>query len=180
MTARAFTEKPAKAKEAGDAPVKKSAAGKPARVRGAGRALAQGPATETMARGEQTGKPAKATNERAATGKAGEELAARLLEDAGYAVVARNFRARGGEIDVIAQSGTTIVFAEVKTRAEGGFGSPAEAVDARKMRRIVSTAQLWLMAHPCVLQPRFDVIEVLVSPNKTVTYNHIENAFGAF
>lgn len=114
------------------------------------------------------------------TGSAGEDLAARLLEQAGYTVVARNFRAKCGELDVIAKDKTHIVFVEVKTRAEDCLGTPAQAVDFRKQRRIVSTAQVWLLAHPCGLQPRFDVVEILMMRDKTAKYRHIQNAFDAF
>jgi len=116
-------------------------------------------------------------------GNAGETAACTLLEQGGYTIVKRNHRAYSGgicvgEIDIIAQKGEYIVFAEVKTRKAGSLGSGAEAVDTRKRRRLLTSALLWVMENNCQLQPRFDVIEVTETPDGGCVLNHIENAFG--
>ncbi len=111
-------------------------------------------------------------------GRMGEDYAARKLEQAGWEILQRNYRIRGGEIDIIANTGGYIIFAEVKLRSEGAMVSGLEAVDTGKMRRIVRTAQRWLLEHPCELQPRFDVIEI-TEKSGSFTLTHIENAFDA-
>lgn len=113
------------------------------------------------------------------TGRMGEAYAARCLERAGYRILAQNYHSRFGEIDIIAESGPYIVFVEVKTRAVGCFGAPAEAVHAVKQRRLLQTAECYLLQHPSGRQPRFDVFEVYTAPDGGVTgHNHLENAFG--
>ena len=67
------------------------------------------------------------TRQRQGLGKAGEDLAARHLESRGFTVVARRYRTRMGEIDLVATSGDLVAFIEVKTRRGTGFGLPAEA-----------------------------------------------------
>ena len=91
-----------------------------------------------------------------------EELAAAFLQEAGYRIMERNFRCRLGEIDLIAKEGTTLVFVEVKYRANHKAGYPEEAVDQRKQRRIGKVALYYLTTRirrtdvPC----RFDVIAI--------------------
>jgi putative endonuclease len=98
---------------------------------------------------------------RQALGKAGEDLACRELRRRGCAILARRFRTRMGEIDIIARDGETIVFIEVKARAGEAWGSPAEAVTPAKQRRLVRMAADYLArarhdGRPC----RFDVVTV--------------------
>jgi putative endonuclease len=73
-------------------------------------------------------------------GRAGEELAARYLERRGYRIVGRGFLARRGEIDLVCQRGGRLVLVEVKARSGERYGSPAEAVNARKRRALVAAA----------------------------------------
>ncbi len=111
-------------------------------------------------------------------GQLGEDFAARQLADAGYDILQRNYRIRGGEIDIIARGHGYIVFAEVKLRTENAMVSGLDAVDIAKMRRIYKTAVKWLLEHPCDDQPRFDVMEI-TEKSDGFTLTHIENAFGA-
>ena len=74
-------------------------------------------------------------------GLRGEALACAELERRGYQLLERRYRSRFGEIDVVAQDGTTVAFVEVKTKTDGRFGDPVEMVDARKRRRLVSMAE---------------------------------------
>lgn len=80
-------------------------------------------------------------------GAAAEELAARHLLAQGLRIVARNFRVRGGEIDIIAREGKTLVFVEVRLRSRGEFGGAAASVTLQKQRRIILAAQHYLQAH---------------------------------
>jgi putative endonuclease len=98
---------------------------------------------------------------RISLGKSGEDLACRELEGRGYAIIARRYRVRGGELDVIARDGQTIVFVEVKTRASRMFGEAAEAVTQLKQLRMTRLAEEYLVRHhladcPC----RFDVVSI--------------------
>jgi putative endonuclease len=94
-------------------------------------------------------------------GKTGEDLACRELQRRGYEIVARRYRRRSGELDIIARDGATIVFVEVKTRRGRMFGDAVEAVTAWKQRRMSRLAAEYLMRHrlshcPC----RFDVVSI--------------------
>src|SRR6476661_6880958 len=101
------------------------------------------------------------THARQALGKHGENLACTELERHGYAIVARRYRRRGGEIDIIARDGATTVFVEVKTRAGNAFGSGADAVDWSKRRRIVACATHYAARHGLLDAPcRFDVVAI--------------------
>jgi len=91
-------------------------------------------------------------------GTRAEERACRLLRREGYQIVARNWRGRFGEIDIVAREGAIIVFVEVKARSGDGFGGPRAAVDAAKQRRIALTAAEFLQATGCELAARFDVV----------------------
>lgn len=94
-------------------------------------------------------------------GDAGEDAAADFLRANGFTVIARNFRAPGGEIDIIADDGATLVFVEVKARSGKKFGRPCEAVDFRKRQKIIAAANYWLMRENIFEKHcRFDVIEV--------------------
>ncbi|MDE2572333.1 MAG: YraN family protein [bacterium] len=110
-------------------------------------------------------------------GGEGERIAAEHLEARGYRIVARNVRlGRGGEIDIIAKDGRTIVFVEVKARASRSFGAPLAAVDARKRRRLRLLAEEWLQTAAPNAYARFDVITVeRLGPRFTV--RHLEGAF---
>ncbi len=94
-------------------------------------------------------------------GDAGEDAVAAWYEAAGYSIVARNWRVREGELDVIARRGAVLVFCEAKTRRGETFGTPAEAVTARKQARIRGLAAQWLAAHHARVDVlRFDVASV--------------------
>jgi putative endonuclease len=114
---------------------------------------------------------------RRSLGQGGEAAAAVWLCRAGLTIVARGFRARCGEIDLIAKEGATFVFVEVKTRSGDGFGRPADAVTAEKRRRIARVASLFLAQNRCEQEPcRFDVVEV--QPDRgSWRVRHIPDAF---
>ncbi len=84
-----------------------------------------------------------------------------MLHRHGYDIVTRNWRTRRGEIDIIAREGPVLVFVEVKSRAGGEFGGPAEAVDPTKQRRMIAAAREFLGTTGCDLPARFDVVTFL-------------------
>jgi len=111
-------------------------------------------------------------------GGAGEAFAAACLESRGYEVIARNFRTRMGEIDLIARDAQYLVFAEVKARRAGSMVSGEEAVDVHKQRRLRYAAEYYLAGRPTALQPRFDVMCVELGPGgHHKLSNWIEDAF---
>ena len=109
-----------------------------------------------------------------ATGAGYEAQAARFLERSGMQIVAQNYRTRSGEIDLIARDGKYLVFVEVKFRANTKNGNALEAVDLRKQRTIIRTAQHYLLRYGYGMQTpcRFDVVGI----NGT-EITHIKNAF---
>ena len=121
------------------------------------------------------------TQARLSLGKHGEELACRELRRRGYAILARRYRTRWGEIDVVARDGDTLVFVEVKTRRSTGFGGPVAAVNVEKQRRLINMARSYLRCLPGPEPPcRFDVVGVIVTPGSRPVLEVIENAFGVW
>lgn len=100
--------------------------------------------------------------DRAETGRRGEGAAARLYSQRGCTVLARNYRTRYGELDLILRDQQEgLIFCEVKTRAAGTSYAPAEAVDAAKRRRLILAAELYLQRTGQSDEPvRFDIAEV--------------------
>jgi len=89
-------------------------------------------------------------------------MAAQWYHEHGYLVVARNWRCRDGELDLILSKDRVYVFCEVKTRSSDGFGTPAEAVTPSKQARIRRLASKWLREDaPSRKDIRFDVVTIL-------------------
>ena len=109
-------------------------------------------------------------------GARAEELCADLLRKAGLRVVARNWRCRHGEIDLVAEEGGTLVFAEVRYRRDERFGGAAESVTSAKQGRLIAAARLYLMRRPDV-NCRFDVL--LLDALDSGRIRWIRNAFTA-
>ncbi len=113
-------------------------------------------------------------------GRWGEAQVADYLRHRGYRILASGYRCRFGEIDLIAENGTYIVFTEVKLRKDDNFAPGRAFVDARKQGRLRTTAEAYLAANPTELQPRLDVAEVY-APQGTATKRphivYLENAF---
>lgn len=112
-------------------------------------------------------------------GKAGEDEAEAYLKRKGYVIAARNYRAKVGELDIIAwENPRTLVFVEVKTRTGLQYGKPAEAVNYYKRKNIIRTAQWYLMEkHLRECYCRFDIIEVYAMTDGAWKIRHIEGAF---
>ncbi len=112
-----------------------------------------------------------------ATGRLGERIAQRFLESLGYRVIDQNVLYRGGEIDLVAWQGETLVFVEVKTRTTAALASTLESVHTSKQRRLVRAAEAYLARaglHPG--ETRFDVVVVVGVGEST----HCELIMGAF
>lgn len=111
-------------------------------------------------------------------GRRGEELACERLTAAGLQVVARNWRCRAGELDVVAAGPNLLVFCEVKTRRGHGYGTPAEAVTHAKRARLRQLAAEYLatVEHPPA-RVRFDVVTVTWPPGREPVVDHLEAAF---
>ena len=89
----------------------------------------------------------------------GEGIAAKHLEGKGYAVRDRNWRAGHGELDIIAERASEIIFVEVRTRTSDAFGKPEESITPRKRAKLISTAEAYLDAHALLdVQWQIDVI----------------------
>ena len=113
-----------------------------------------------------------------ALGRIGEELACDALRKKGYEIVGRGYRLFRGEIDIIARDGGTLVFVEVKTRADESFGRPEEAVTPAKQRQIRRIARGYLLEHPCGEGGcRFDVVSILYRGPDDARLEHFIDAF---
>jgi putative endonuclease len=117
---------------------------------------------------------------RGTLGQTGEDLACRHLERLGYTILARRYRRQGGEIDIVARDGATMVFVEVKAREGRAFGAGADAVTALKRRRIVRIARDYVMRHGGADRPcRFDVVSIEMRPGLDPAIELFQNAFDA-
>jgi putative endonuclease len=114
------------------------------------------------------------------SGRIGEDYAARRLLSDGFRILARNFRSRYGEIDIVASDSDYILFVEVKTRAQNALATPAQSVTVYKQRHIIAAAYAFLAANPSRLQPRFDICEVTTQSAtdfRVIRYRHLKGAF---
>lgn len=116
-----------------------------------------------------------ARDARQTLGEAGENLACEVLRQRGYGILCRRYRTRQGEIDIVAEDGATLVFVEVKTRADSSFGGAAAAVGPRKQRQVARMAADFLARNRVGDRPcRFDVVAVDLRPEgaRVEIYTH--------
>ena len=113
------------------------------------------------------------------TGKTGENAVCEYLMNQGYSISARNYRIKGGEIDIIAVKDGFVAFVEVKSRRPDSLVSGFEAVNERKKRLVIKTASDYCMKYPSDLQPRFDIAQVTVGNGRVLGIEYIENAYDA-
>lgn len=111
------------------------------------------------------------------TGRRGEDLAARLLHEKGYELVARNYRMGRGEVDLIVKKDGLLVFVEVKTRTNLTFGHPEEAVSRRKAALVIQAADNYIFATDWRGNIRFDIVAVVFSRDREPEMAHFEDAF---
>lgn len=115
-------------------------------------------------------------SDRKRLGPAGEEIAVAYLTGKGYTIRNRNWRSGRTEIDIIAENGHYIVFAEVKTRSADYYVHPAEAVNVPKQRTIINAASNYIDTYGIAREARFDIITVIIG-DEGHEIDHIEGAF---
>lgn len=117
--------------------------------------------------------------DRGSVGRYGEELAARHLLALGYRLLERRWRCQLGELDLVAQAGTTIVAVEVRARHGVAFGTASESITARKAARLRRLLDLYLLGHPHLdhLDRRIDLVAIqLMGTGQAPTIEHIISA----
>ncbi|GAB7030721.1 hypothetical protein JCM4914_21820 [Streptomyces platensis subsp. malvinus] len=133
------------------------------------------PRTTRRRRPPATTAPPRTDIRRRALGRYGEELAARHLTDAGLRILARNWRCREGEIDLVAADGDALVICEVKTRRAGRYEHPMAAVRPEKTARLRTLAERWMERHggPPPGGVRIDVIGVVLPTRGAPSVEHV-------
>jgi len=121
------------------------------------------------------------TSPRSARGRAWEAAAERFLTARGLEIVARSYRCRLGELDLVCRDGPALVVVEVRARASAACGSAAETVDVFKQRRIIAATRHYVMRHPdcCDTVLRFDVVAVDGIDTSAPRITWIKSAFDA-
>lgn len=126
-----------------------------------------------------------ASDHRKRLGNRGEDLAASFLAQHGYQLVARNWRTRAGELDIVARDGEWLVFVEVRTRRVGSgaatpaLGRPEDSVTPRKQLQLVAMAEAYLFELPWAGPWRIDVIALEIGADGAVArLNHLRDAVG--
>lgn len=109
------------------------------------------------------------------TGNQGEELAADFLQKKGYEIVARNYRYKHAEIDLIVKKDSFIVFVEVKTRSYSFYGEPEAFVDSRKAATVLRAAEQYTYENKYEGNIRFDILSVKTGSKPEIV--HFEDAF---
>jgi putative endonuclease len=120
------------------------------------------------------------TERRQRLGESGENDACHELAERGYAILARRYRTRHGEIDIVARDGDTIVFVEVRVKTSAEFGSAAESVAPWKQRRVAAMAADYLARNRITDRPcRFDVVAIDCKADGSRELRLIRHAFDA-
>ena len=113
-------------------------------------------------------------------GKLAEDLAADFLAKKGYKILVRNFRFQHHEIDIVSEFQDSIVVTEVKARSYDTLIEPQEAVNKKKIKSIVQTADFFMTDNQIHKEVRFDIITVLPDKTGALQITHIEDAFQSF
>jgi putative endonuclease len=120
------------------------------------------------------------TDARQRLGKTAEDLAVRELASRGYAILARRYRSRHGEIDIVCDDRGTIVFVEVRAKASAECGSAAESITPHKIRKVTACAVEYLSRHHLSNRPcRFDVVAIDEAAGLAPEITVYPNAFEA-
>ncbi len=121
--------------------------------------------------------PAPRRDPRAGLGRRGEELAAQELLAKGYRLLARNWRCRIGELDLVATDGDCLVCVEVRTRRGRALGSPEESINWAKQSKLIMLAEAYVQGHGWHGDWRIDVVAVEMDPaGRLLRIDHYENA----
>lgn len=112
-------------------------------------------------------------------GNQAERQSEQLLLQAGMRLLARNYRCKMGELDLVMRHANTVVFVEVRYRRSNRWGDAVESIDWRKQRRVIAAAQHYLLTHPHLADHpcRFDVVTAHGNPADPGAYNWIREAF---
>jgi len=110
------------------------------------------------------------------TGKLGEDLAAKYLQQLGYLILERNFKTKFGEIDLIAQKNHFLIFVEVKYRSSLFFGYPYEAVNKRKLYRLKRLVDFYYLLYKPKLSPKIEILSIW-KENEEIKYKLIQGIF---
>jgi len=111
------------------------------------------------------------------TGQSGEFAALRYIESLGYRILAKNWRYKHLEVDIIAMDGPILLFTEVKTRRGSLYGSPSEAVSYQKQQKLDRAANLYISYIKHQGEIRFDIISILMDGSSDFQIEHIKDAF---
>lgn len=109
-------------------------------------------------------------------GELGEQMAITYLIEQGYTIVAKNWRFKKAEIDIIAQKAETLVCVEVKTRSTSDFGNPQDFIDDKKIKLLVTAMNHYVESKDLDVEVRFDVIAIIHNKKQT-DLEHFEDAF---
>lgn len=121
----------------------------------------------------------KAPTQRQQLGNQAERMAEQLLLGQGMRCLARNFRCKRGELDLVMRDRDTVVFVEVRNRRSSQWGSAVETVDWRKQQKLIAAAQFYILRHPHLADSpcRFDVVAADGDPADPANYQWIREAF---
>jgi putative endonuclease len=109
-------------------------------------------------------------------GKKGEELAVEFLQKNNYKILARNWRFKKAEVDIIAQKEDVLAIVEVKTRSTNYFGNPQDFVNPKKIQLLVEAINEYVTSKDLNVEVRFDIVAILKSQN-TFKIEHLKDAF---
>lgn len=109
-------------------------------------------------------------------GKEGEEMAAQFLIEKGYEIIARNYRHKRSEIDLIVKKNNWLIFVEVKLRSSDLYGYPEDFVDYKKARNIMEGAEQYTFENNWQGNVRYDIVSIRIQKDKTEIIQ-IEDAF---
>ncbi len=111
------------------------------------------------------------------TGRWGENIAKKYLQDKGYRIVEQNYKTRYAEIDLIAQHKDILVFVEVRTRIGEQFGRPEESLNRSKMNKLIKNAEAYVARKRYNKRYRIDAVCIVLDENKEISridhYNNI-------
>lgn len=111
------------------------------------------------------------------TGRIGEEIACRLLEQKGMRILERNWRHRHLEVDIIAEDRGELVLVEVKVRSQSGYETALEAVDQAKQAHLIAAANAYIKLGAIELSVRYDIVAIELDEHSGYTVEHVPQAF---